>query len=410
MPRLHTGNRDLIRRINQNLLLNLIRTQGPISRAELAKRTHLAPATVSQITQALLTRGLVQEIGAGSSSGGRRPVLLKLEPQAGFVVGLKLSADSIAAAVTDLEATVLHYLEIPHSTRGATAPTLRALIRAVERTLRESRAKSDKVLGIGIGIGGVIDSQNGICRHSTILNWHDVQVAQPLGDHFQLPVYVDNDVNTLTIAEQWFGHGKGVDHFAVITVGRGVGMGIVANGQFYRGALGGAGEVGHITVDPDGPRCDCGKRGCLEALASDQSVVARVREAIQAGKKTQLSERGLSFDRIVAAAQAGDALARRVLADSGRWLGIGIANVVNLLNPELVIVGGEGVRAGNWRFEPMQAAIREYTFNGLGNSLKVVIEFGGNQTWARGAASLVLNEIFEHPIRKREGGRVAIAD
>ncbi len=408
MPHPRTGNRNLIRRINQNLLLNLIRTQGPISRAELAKRTQLAPATVSQITHALLSRGLVHEIGAGSSSGGRRPVLLKLEPQAGFVVGLKLAADSMAAAVTDLQATVLHYLEVPRTSDEPPTRTLGALIRTVERALKESRVDARKVLGIGIGMGGVIDSQNGICHYSTILNWRDVQVTQPLNEHFHLPVYVHNDVNTLTVAEQWFGHGKGVDHFVVVTIGRGIGMGIVANGQFDRGAFGGAGELGHVTLVKDGPPCDCGKRGCLEALASDPRVVEQARASLRAGKKTQLAEHGLTFDRIVAAARAGDGLAQRLLADSGRWLGIGIANVVNLLNPELVIVGGEGVRAGDWRFETMRAAIREHTFNGLGQSLQVVIEFGGDQTWARGAASLVLNEIFEHPIRQRDDRPIAV--
>ncbi len=398
---LRTGNRDLIRRINQNLLLNLIRTQGPISRAELSKQTRLSPATVTYITQALLERGLIHEMGAGYSSGGRRPVLLRLEPKAGFVVGVKLAADSITAAVTDLDATVLHYLEISHTLADTPTPTLRALIRTIERALKESRVDRAKVLGIGVGMGGIVNKDEGVCRFSPILHWRDVQVAAPLREHFEIPVFLDNDVNTLTLAENWFGHGKDVEHFVVITVGRGIGMGIVTNGQFYRGAMGGAGEIGHLTVQPGGAQCDCGKQGCLEALASDPAVVRSIRESIHEGRKTELSERNLDLERIIKATERGDALARRALADSGHWLGIGIANVVNLLDPALVIVGGEGVRAGDWRFGPMRAALREHAFDGFADNLQVVIEFGGNETWARGAASLVLNEIFQHPISQR---------
>lgn len=406
---MRTGNRDLIREINQNLLLNLVRTQGPISRADLSKRTHLVPATVSQIAQSLLERGLINEVGEGSSSGGRRPMLLRLEPQAGFVIGVKLLERSIAAAVTDLEATVLHYAESARNPSQSLDSTLTVLTQVIEAALRDSRVDRQKVLGVGIGIGGVVDSARGVCVHSSILGWREVQIARPIREHFRLPVFVDNDVNTLTVAEQWFGHGKGLKHFIVVTVGRGIGMGIVANGQFYRGAIGGAGEVGHITLSPDGSRCECGKHGCLEALASDPSVVSQAVAALKANKKTRLTVRNLSFDRVVTAADDGDSLAQKLLADAGRWLGIGIANVVNVLNPSMVIVGGEGVRAGHWRFDAMREAIQQHVFNGLGESLEIVIEFGGDQTWARGAASLVLNEVFDYPIRERQVADISAA-
>jgi predicted NBD/HSP70 family sugar kinase len=214
-----------------------------------------------------------------------------------------------------------------------------------------------------------------------------------------LPVYLENDVNTLTIAEQWFGYGHGVQHFVVVTVGRGIGAGIVVNGQFYRGAMGGAGEFGHITLLEGGPPCDCGKQGCLEALASDQAMVRQARAAMALGERTTLAEvETLTLEAIVAAAEAGDELAQRLLADSGRWLGIGIATLVNVLNPQLVIVGGEGVHAGEWRFGSMRMAIGNHSFDGLGSDLQIVIEPSGDRTWARGAASLVLQEIYKSPI------------
>ncbi len=382
-----TGHRDLMREINQKLLLNLIRAKGPISRADLAKRTRLSPATVSQIVQVLLDSQFITEIGEGTSSGGRRPTLLKIEPSAGFVAGLKLSEGSASVAVTDLGANVLHFTEDPVPTHGSAAATLASVNALIERALKDSGVDRKRLLGIGIGLGGVIDADAGVCRHSTILNWRDVDVASPVHKRFGLPVFVDNDVNTLTTAEQWFGHGRGIAHFVVITVGRGVGMGIVTNGQFYRGASGGAGELGHTQVS---------QLGTLEELAADPSVVKRVAAARKAGPGTA-TKKTAQISRIMKKAMAGDEISRAALAEAGHWLGVGIANVINVLNPELVIVGGEGVEAGPLRLDPMFAAIERFTYAGLGKT-RIVIEFGGNQTWARGAASLVLDKVFQAPI------------
>lgn len=407
MARLQKANRDLIREINRNIVLNLIKSRGPISRTHIARLSGLSLATISGITADFIESGLVHEMGKGESTGGRRPVLLRLNHGAGFVVGVKLMEHAITNALTDLDATVLHHRVTPLPTLkgGQTDPEtiLPVLIKAIEATIAESGVDRQRVLGIGIGMAGLVNGETGVCRYSPFFGWRDVQIAAPITAHFGLPVYLENDVNTLTIAEQWFGHGHGVDHFVVVTVGRGVGAGIVANGQFYRGALGGAGELGHITLVEDGPPCDCGKRGCLEALASDPAVVRQAKAAIALGERTGLAEiEPLTLDAIVEAADAGDELARRLLADSGRWLGMGIATLVNILNPQLVIVGGEGVRAGEWRFGPMREAIRQHAFDGLADELEIVIEPSGDETWARGAACVVLGELFKSPVHKRE--------
>ncbi len=405
MARLRRGNRDLIREINRNLVLNLIKSRGPISRTDIARLSGLSLATVSGITADFIASGLVHELGEGESTGGRRPVLLRLNYQAGFVVGVKLMEQAITSALTDLDASVLHHRATPLTTTSGTEPAgvIRAIIQAVENTISEAGVDRARVLGIGIGMAGVVDGEAGICRYSPFFGWRDVPIAEPVAAHFELPVCLENDVNTLTIAEQWFGYGHGVDHFVAVTVGRGVGAGIVVNGQFYRGALGGAGELGHITLQENGPPCDCGKRGCLEALTSDPAMVRQARVAITLGERTTLAKaEPLTLEAIVAAAEAGDALARRLLGDSGHWLGIGIAHLVNILNPQMVIVGGEGVRAGEWRFGPMRDAIREHAFDGLADELEIIIEPSGDETWARGAACVVLGEIFKPPADRKE--------
>jgi predicted NBD/HSP70 family sugar kinase len=405
------ANRDLIKSINRSLVLNLIKSHGPISRKDLASLSSLSPATVSGITAEFINSGLVHEMGEGESTGGRRPILLRLNYSAGFVVGVKLREGSVTSALTDLDAQVLHHRVTDLAIAGQAAGSdsvdpqvvLPVLIEAIEHTIIESGVERERVLGIGVGLAGLTDNTRKVCLYSPFFGWRNVPIAEPLATHFGLPVFLENDVNTLTVAEKWFGSGHDVDHFVVVTVGRGIGAGLVSNGQFNRGARGGAGEFGHITLVPDGPPCDCGKRGCLEALASDPAVVRQARAAIALGERTALAEvEPLTIEAIVAAAETGDNLAQKLLADSGRWLGIGVATLVNMLNPRLLIVGGEGVQAGEWRFGPMREAIRAHVFNGLADELEILIEPSGDEAWARGAACVVLGELFTSPVHQPE--------
>ena len=400
MATLRKGNRDLIREMNRNLVLNLIKSKGPISRTDLALLSELSPATVSGITADFLDEGIVQTTGEGESKGGRRPVLLHLNPRAGFVVGLKLMEKSMTSALTDLEAQVLHHRQTPIDVEDyppSPDAILANIIQVIERTISESEVERPMVLGIGIGMAGAVEGETGISRYSPFFNWRNVAIAKPISDHFDLPVYVENDVNALTIAEKWFGCGRGVDHFIVVTIGRGIGAGIVVNGQFYRGAGGSAGEFGHSPIV-----CNT-ETTTLENMASDTALIRQAMGSIGQGAQTALSEfPALTLKAIITAAESGDDLARKLLADSGRWLGTGIAGLINILNPQLVIIAGEGVEAGEWRFGPMREAIQEFTFNGLANDAEIYVEPSGDVAWARGAATLVLDELFKSPVLKKE--------
>jgi predicted NBD/HSP70 family sugar kinase len=256
-------------------------------------------------------------------------------------------------------------------------------------------------LGVGIGLAGIIDSAAGICRYSPSFGWRDVDLVTPLESKLGLDVRLANDVDSLTIAEQWFGHGRGYEHFVVVTVGRGIGAGFVINGRFYGGHEGGVGELGHVMVQPDGPSCVCGRRGCLEVLASDVALLEAARVAVARGHTTTLANAAdITIDALVVAADEGDVVARRLLAESGRWLGIGMSILVNLLNPQLIILAGEGVEAGVWRLEPMRQALQRAQFDSLGSSTKLVVESAGDITWARGAACVVLSEFFKSPLHR----------
>lgn len=399
-------NRDSIKGVNRNLVLNLVKSAGPLSRRDIAQRSGLSPATVTNLTAELIAEDLIHEMGTGDAVRGRPPVLLRLNNRAGFVVGVKVMEGSLAAVVTDLDAGVLAYRTDPVGSDGRGLPgvesttpeaAVAAVAEIVEGVVSESGVDGSSVLGVGVGLAGVVDGEAGVAVYSPFFSWRDVDLAGPLERRLGMNVILENDVNALTIAEQWFGHGHGRDHFCVVTVGSGVGLGVVVNGQFYRGVGGGAGELGHTTVQPDGPSCYCGKTGCLEALASDKALLDKARSVMDA---TRDAGSGLSIGGLVEAAEGGDETARGLLAESGHWLGVGVANVVNLFNPGLVIIGGEGVHAGEWRFESMRAAFAQHVFDGLADQTEFVIEPAGDETWARGAACVVLGELFKSPLHR----------
>jgi N-acetylglucosamine repressor len=392
-----TGNRDLIRAINRSHVLNAIKSYGPIGRAEIARRTNLSPATVTSISAKLISQNLVLEKSAGDSSGGRPPILLVINPQGGYVVGIKLTETHAVCALTDLEALIIAKSSMSLSGHDP-IHVVNDLAHMVVSFLHEQKIPKKQLLGVGVGLAGIVDAENGILRQSPIYGWNSVPLRDMFQSKLHIPVYIENDVNTLTLTERWFGHGQGLDNFLTVTVGRGVGLGIVANGQFYRGQTGGAGEFGHTTIDPNGPVCACGKRGCLESYVGDPGLV---RAAQEAGARGELSASVKNVDELLSFAQAGEKAAIQIFNQAGRILGLGIANLINLFNPKKIIISGEGTREGDFLFVPMQESIQQNTMPGLYDPDTVVIAPWGDDAWARGAAGLVLREVFESPIYKK---------
>jgi predicted NBD/HSP70 family sugar kinase len=395
--RLRSGNRQLIREINQSLVLSLVRDHGPISRTDIAEISHLSLATVSGITSVLIDQGLIYEHEAGASTGGRRPILLALNRQAGLVIGVKLTEHQLVAALTDLNAEVIEQRAAPLGTDHSPEAVVSALVDLIEQLRAAHRDR--RVFGVGLGMAGVIDRRQGICRFSPFLQWHTVPLRHMLEQRLGLPVVIENDVNTLTMAEQWFGAGVGIHDFLVVTLGRGIGMGMVLNGHLYRGGCGGGGEFGHITMVPDGPRCDCGKRGCLEALVADPAILRRIHTAFG---------RELTMDEAVSLARHGDTTAQGIFAAAGRTLGMAIADLVNIFNPPLLVIGGEGARALDLLQEPLEATLQAHCFDGFFEDMRLVVEPWGDDAWARGAASLMLDELFRPDLYRDDKSRASL--
>lgn len=388
------ASRDLMRDLNTNLIVNLVMQAGPISRADLARQSRLSPATVSGITGRLVRAGILTEIAVGPSNGGRPPVLLILNEQAGFVIGIKLKESGLTTAVTDLGLEVRYAEDTEVDLVGDPNKAIDAIEASVSRAI-QGAVRNKKVLGIGIGIPGVVDAELGICRFSHILRWRDVELRDTLRQRLKLPVWVDNDVNTLAVAEKWFGAGVGLSHFLTVTIGRGIGLGIVLNGEIYRGGIGAAGEFGHVTV-ADGPLCQCGNAGCLEAIASEPALMA---------KASLVLGRAIDRDELLALAEAGQPDIVGILSEGGRTVGRALANLITLLNPERIIVSGEGLRLGPAFFQPLVESARELAFAGLGRDTDILVQQWGDEVWAKGAATLVLRELFRPPV---EHGAVSL--
>lgn len=397
------SDRNSMKQMNQRLVLQLIQGNGPISRRDIARHTGLSAASISGITNKLIASGLVYEMGEAEELGraGRRAVLLRLNPNAGLVIGVKLGVYSITCVITDLDANVLHSTEyLFGSSNKSTAPynpdiTIQTTIDAIDSLLSETDIDPTHLLGIGIGINGIVDPDTGVSLLAPHFGWHDVPISEPLSKRFGIPIFLENDARALTIAEQWFGAGREANHFAAAVIGYGIGAGIVTNKQIYRGSSGGAGEFGHIILQKDGPLCSCGNRGCLESLASIPAIIRNINNSLASGESSMLSgKERLTIDMIAMAAKAGDALTIRVLEAAGTWLGLGIASLVNMFNPEILVVHGEAITLGTSYFNAMESVMHKYTFNGLGDSLQIIYQNGGNEIWARGAACVVLGSLF----------------
>jgi predicted NBD/HSP70 family sugar kinase len=391
------GRRDLLRDLNRTLALNLVRERGPLSRADVARLSGLSPSTVTAVTASLLQDGFLLEgesaggAGAGSGAIGRPATMLSVNPGAGYVVGIKVTADDLTATVTDLAATPHAITTVARGHSDEASAVAGVFEAAVDRVLADAGVDRGALLGVGIGVPGVVDPETGRVADSPILEWAHLDLVRLLEERLALPVLVDNDVNTLTIAQQLFGAGRDRDHVVVVTVGRGIGMGIVLNGGVYRGGGGGAGELGHVLADPDGPDCWCGRRGCLEAVAAEPALVRDV--LAQTGRLARPDDlaRLADADPVVAAA----------LDRAGLLVGRAIATVAALLAPECVVVSGEGVRLGPRYLDALRRGLAERERKEA--PIELVIEPWGDEAWARGAATLVLRELF-HPAHLRDDG------
>jgi predicted NBD/HSP70 family sugar kinase len=391
MARLRNGSGALSRDLNRASILELIGGRGPIARVDIVRELDLSPATVTVLTRELVEDGLVREVDLAPSNGGRPAIRLGLVGGAAHALGVKIAADRLTAVRVNLEGEPLEYAERPFDAAGP--GVVDRLGDELAAILGSADTSSPRLLGVGLGVPGIVDAQSAGTVESPVLGWRSLPLGARLQERLGVPVLIDNDVNTLAVAERLYGRGRGVEHFLTITIGRGVGLGIVVGGELYRGARGGAGEWGHMRVVDDGPMCHCGKRGCLEALVSDAALV-------QAGRDAGLLSPTDDVDNLRELAVAGDREAQQIYEHAGATLGRSVAGLVNVLSPQLILVSGEGIRAWTQLQGGFETALRADLFEPL-RDVAVEVEPWDDTAWARGAAALVLRATFSAPLYER---------
>jgi N-acetylglucosamine repressor len=379
--------KDFLKETNRSKILNVIKTHGAISRVDIARLTGLSPAGVTGITRQLIDDGLVWEKQEGNSRGGRRPILLALNSKGAYVVGLKLAPQHVTFALTDLNAEVILQRRVDMDMTNP-VEVAEAITVEIQNMITAAHIDQRRVIGIGVAIPGITDADRGILRVSPFIKWHDIPFAELLESKIGYPVCIDNDVNTLALFERVYGYGQGIENFLLITTGQGIGMGIISNGRLHRGVFGGAGEFGHINIEPEGPPCTCGNRGCLETCIGDNWLVRR---AALNGLNVQIAE------DLVALAEGGNPVANDILAKAGSVLGRALAMLINLFNPELIVLSGEGIRARDFMSDAIHQAIQRYTFRPLDRDTKIRFETLSDDTWAHSASSLILSRLFNRP-------------
>ncbi|MFG1705155.1 ROK family protein [Nonomuraea sp. M3C6] len=403
--------------LTRTAILALLGTVGPLSRSEIARELDLSPATVTQLTRELMSHGMLAELDLKPSRGGRPAQRLGLVGSAGRALGVKVTADHLVIVDVRLDGEVLGSWELPFDPSARDA--LDELAAAVESVVSSSSAGEEvpPLLGVGVGVPGSVDDQAVGTVNAPTLGWQAMPVGERLRRRLALPVLVENDVNALAAAERLYGRGRTHRDFLVVTIGRGVGAAIVADGRVYRGARGGAGEFGHLPVDPDGPECGCGARGCLEAFVGSAGLLAAAQDATARDGDTRdggAPDGGDQRDPLGAVAALGragadgDPVARAVFAQAGAILGRATAGLINVVDPEVVVVLGEGTADWPlWRdgFEP---ALRAQLYPGR-RDISVEVESWDDTSWAQGAAALVLATPFDAAGAAGEQGRLVRA-
>jgi len=378
------------RLINEQLVLRTIYDRNPISRADVARATGLTRTTVSDVVEQLLGAGLAEEIGLGRSTGGKAPILLRVPDEARHLVGIEVGDTQLTGAIVNLRGEVLRRVEVPLDGRDGEMALAR-LDGLIDELVRPTDAP---ILGIGIGTPGLIDTSTGTVRWAVNLDWRDLPLGSRLRERWNLPVHVANDSHAAALGEYTFGGHAPRESMVVVKVGRGIGAGIVIDGQLYAGEGSGAGEIGHSAIADNYRPCRCGSVGCLETLSSTRAVVQRARELAPHAPDSALNRSARSepidFDELVRAFTDGDDLAREVLMDSARHLGRSIGGLIGTLSIRHVVLVGEMTRFG----EPWLTAVRREAHRSalaiLADATSIEIGRPGDDLVVLGAAALLM--------------------
>ncbi|QBE96912.1 N-acetylglucosamine repressor [Blautia producta] len=388
--------------MNRSMVFDLIRRKGPISRAEIARTIGLSIPTVMKITEEFSHKQFVQDVGKGESSGGKRPELLELIPDSKYIIGVGVGRSKTNVLMMNLAGEV--FIREIMETGGTVVPEvwISRLIRVIENVIRESGLPEKRILGMGIGMPGILDEESGKVLFSPDFKWENVDMLTPIRERFKMDITIENANRALAMGEYYFGAGVDSRNFLVVNLGHGIGSAIMREGEFYRGSSGSSGEIGHIILEKNGPKCNCGNKGCLEAIASGNAIARDAKIAVLEGNASKIMElvngdiNRIEAKTVFEAAHLGDQMAIQITERAMQYIGIGLANYINLLDPDLIILFGGLTNAGDIFLKKIKEVLRERQMKFAGRQVKLVISQMGENGTAVGSASLVLKKFIKY--------------
>jgi glucokinase-like ROK family protein len=398
------GSPQYINRLNKIRILHIIRERGHVSRAEISKLSGISAPSVTRIVDGLIhDEGLVHEIGVGKSSGGRRPTLVEFSGQNNFVIGIDLGATHINGVLADLNAETINEIRYDTNVNEGFESIIDRTADIICGLMEDSRVDHRKVLGVGLAVPGLINRTDNIIELSPDLHWEYVDLAKNLRNKCDLPLKFDNVTRVMALGELWYGVGREYKYFCVINFGYGIGAGIVIDGKPLYGPYGMAGEFGHMTVEKDSSvKCECGNYGCLEALASGNAIAARAVTEISKNIDGSILREKVNDDLnkidakfVAEAARCGDNISQKIFNDAIEYLGMAISSMINLISPQMVLIGGGVAQARDLIFSRIKKIVAERTIKTRTRNVIIQpVTFGENAA-TKGAVALILNEVLK---------------
>jgi glucokinase-like ROK family protein len=408
---LPTGSSQYINKLNKIKILNIIHDKGQISRAEAAKVSGISAPTVTRIVDSLIQEGLVKEVGAGVSSGGRRPTLLEFSGLDNFVIGIDLGTTHIYGVLANLKAEIVKEIKCDTIIEEGFANIMDRTGDIICELRKHPQVQGKKIFGVGLAVAGLINRRKNIVEFSPDYHWKDADIVKTLSNRCELPVIFDNVTRVMALGELWYGIGEKIKNFIVINIGYGIGSGIIINGRPLYGTKGMAGEFGHITLEKESRvRCECGNYGCLEALASGHAIALTAQRGLKSGKKSLLVELSkgkssqITCKMVAEAALASDPLAASIFKKAAEYIGIGAAGLINLFNPEALVIGGGVAQAGDLLFDSVKEVIEKRSMATMSRDIMIQPVKFGMDAAVMGSVALILNEVLHlsYPSHEQE--------
>lgn len=381
------GTFQWMKSVNKSMILNKIRKDGPISRAQIARETNLTPPTVSSNVKELIEQKMVEESDVGQSLGGRKPTMLVINNDAFYIIGVDAGPESIECIVADLAGRKLKRSETKLQLPINNQQFMDAIKQGIADCLQGMSETQDKVIGIGVAMHGVVDVAAGVSLYAPNLGLSDIPIKEELEKAFGLEVKVENDARAMALGEYWFGNHGELESMLAVNIGRGVGAGLIIEGKLYHGSSDIAGEIGHMTIDLHGEICECGNQGCLQTFVTGPAITRKV-----AGKTS--TDSFTAEDVYEQAIQGNDDFAA-ILTEAGKAMGVGLTNLIHIVNPEKIVLGGGVSKAEKFILPAIRETIRASALTPSASQTTVEVSKLGDDATLIGAITLLLVDVFE---------------